>query len=75
VSSSWWQRERTLGAKPHEAPLGIEDVEQRVEIARIGPPAVMKDESTLRLTGGRPNEMLNRVDLHRPTLPPEGSVS
>jgi hypothetical protein len=69
VSSARRQREGALRAQPDETPLRIEDVEQGVEVARVGPPAVMQHESALRLPGRGPNEMLNRTDFHRPTLP------
>jgi hypothetical protein len=68
VSPPGRQRKWTLGAQADEPPLGVEDVVQRVEVARIRSPAVMQDENALRVTGGGPHEVLNRIDLHRSTL-------
>jgi hypothetical protein len=73
VSAARRQREGALRAQPNETPLRIEDVEQGIEVARVGPPAVMKDEGTLRFPRRGPNEMLNRVNFHRPTLPTPNS--
>ena len=42
------QSEWALRAQANETPLGIEDVEQGKEVARIGPPAVNEERGRPR---------------------------
>ena len=44
--------ERRAGGQPDEPPLGVEDLDQRMEVVLVDPAAVQQDDRALGLAGG-----------------------
>jgi hypothetical protein len=52
------KRQRTARRCPEEAPVGVEDVEQREEVVLVGAAAVQEDQRALWLGAGRTDALL-----------------
>ncbi len=64
MRSSWRKRERAARRDPEQAPLGIQRVEEREEVALVGAAPVEEDERPLRLGRRVADERLDQVTFH-----------